>query len=72
MAAVRSYNQDFRTHDWHVYLINENNYALETVLIVSKGYDKKDTTSVMRHKLKVLPAKSFAKIELLSAVFSAD
>ncbi len=65
MAAVQSYNQDFKTHDWHVYLINVNNFALETVLVVSKGYDKKDTTSVMRHSLKVLPAKSFAKIELL-------
>lgn len=65
MAAVQSYNQDFKTHDWYVYLINVNNFALETVLVVSKGYDKKDTTSVMRHKLKVLPAKSFAKIELL-------
>lgn len=65
LAAVQSYNKDFRTYDWHAYLINENNFALETVLIVSKGYDKKDTTSTMRHSLKILPAKSYAKVELL-------
>lgn len=65
MAAVNEYNKDFRVNDWNAYLINENNYPLETVLIVSKGYDVKDKTSVMRHSLKVLPAKSFAKVELL-------
>ncbi|SHI64411.1 hypothetical protein SAMN04488096_103156 [Mesonia phycicola] len=65
LAAVNAYNEDYRVYDWYAYLINENNYPLETVLVVSKGYDKKDKTSVMRHSLKVLAAKSFAKVELL-------
>ena len=34
-------------------------------LIVSKGYDDKKQTSVIRHKLEKLPSKSFAKIEFL-------
>ena len=35
------------------------------VLIVSKGFDNKKETSQMRHKLEILPANSFAKIELI-------
>ncbi|MAN26353.1 MULTISPECIES: hypothetical protein [Mesonia] len=65
LVAVNQFNKDHRTHDWYAYLINENNYPLETVLIVSNGYDKKDKTSTMRHTLKVLGAKSFAKVEYL-------
>ena len=34
-------------------------------LIVSKGYDEKKQTSVIRHKLEKLPSKSFAKIEFI-------
>ncbi len=33
--------------------------------MVTRGYDEQDTTSTMRHSIKVLPAKSFAKIEFL-------
>jgi len=65
LVAVNEFNKDHRTYDWYAYLINENNYPLETVLIVSNGYDKKDKTSTMRHTLKVLGAKSFAKVEYL-------
>ena len=65
VAAVREFNKDFRTHDWNVYIINDSAAPLETVLIVSEGRDDKDITSRMRHSLKLLPAKSYAKIEFL-------
>lgn len=65
VAAVYEWNKEFRVNDWNAYIINNNNFALETVLMVSKGFDNKNLTSTMRHSLKVLPAKSFAKIELL-------
>ena len=65
VAAVREFNKDFRTHDWNVYIINDGSEPLETVLIVSEGRDETDTTSRMRHSLKLLPAKSFAKVEFL-------
>ena len=35
------------------------------ILIVTKGYDQDRETSLMRHKLDKLPAKSYAKIEFL-------
>ena len=65
VAAVREYNKDFRTHDWNMYIINDGNEPLETVLIVSEGRDDKNITSRMRHSLKLLPPKSYAKIEFL-------
>ncbi len=65
VAAVREFNEDFQTNDWNAYIINNTNEPLETVLIVSQGSDNEQLTSLMRHSLKVLPAKSFAKIEFL-------
>ena len=35
------------------------------VLIVSKGYEGERKTSVMRHGIGIVEAKSFAKIEML-------
>ena len=65
VVAIREYNEDFRTHDWNAYIVNNGNEPLETVLIVSEGSDDTQITSRMRHSLKLLPAKSFAKIEFL-------
>lgn len=64
-AAIREFNSDFRTYDWNVYLINDSNDPLETVLIVSEGRKEDVLTSKMRHSLKLLPSKSYAKIEFL-------
>lgn len=65
VAAVKVFNEDFEVYEWNVYLINNTNTTLEMVLIVSKGFDKKRETSLMRHKIEVLPSKNFAKIEFL-------
>ena len=65
VAAVKVLNEEFETYEWNVYLINNTNEPLEMVLIVSKGFDKKRETSLMRHKIEVLPSKNFAKIEYL-------
>lgn len=65
VAAVREKNEEFRSMEWNAYIINDKTTPLEMVLIVARGYDDKDTTSTMRHSIKVLPAKSFAKIEYL-------
>lgn len=65
MAVVKEYNTDFRCDDWNVYLINNKTVDLEMVLVVSYGYNEKDKTSTMRKKIEVLPANSYAKIELI-------
>ncbi len=65
LAIVHEYNSDFKLNDWNAYLINEKNMALEMVLIVSAGFNKKDKTATMRHKIANLPANSVAKIEFI-------
>ncbi|GAB2761672.1 hypothetical protein [Salinimicrobium soli] len=65
VAAVREKHEEYGTQDWNAYLINAGEKPLETVLIVSRGYDGNKETSTMRHTIKVLPAKSFAKVEFL-------
>ena len=65
MAIVKEYNPDFRSDDWNVYIINNKPTDLELVLIVSKGFNDKDATSTLRHKIEKLPANSFAKVELI-------
>jgi hypothetical protein len=65
VVAAYEYNTAFKVEEWTIYLVNENAEAIETVLVVSKGESKSKTTSVLRKKLEVLPAKSFAKLEFL-------
>ncbi|MCM4159119.1 hypothetical protein FHG64_09015 [Antarcticibacterium flavum] len=65
VAAVREENKAFRSQDWNAYLINDRMEPIEMVLIIARGYDGKDLTSTMRHSIKVLPAKSYAKIEFM-------
>lgn len=54
---------------WKVYLVNLKDIAIETVLISSKGYGERDgeqiKTSVLRHSLGNVEAKSFTQVELI-------
>ena len=63
MAIVYEYNSIYNTNDWHVYIVNNNDTHLDMVVIVSKGFGDKKISSVMRKKIDVLDAHSFAKIE---------
>ncbi len=73
VAAVKEFNEDFNTYDWNAYIINDGQEPLETVLIVSQGYDNKQMTAPMRHSLKLLPVRSYAKIEFLEeSIFKLD
>lgn len=65
VAIVHEYNDIYKTHDWNAYIINDKNVDLEVVLIVTTGYSDHKITSTFRKKLDKLPAKSYAKIELM-------
>lgn len=71
VAVVNEYNDIYKTHDWNAYIINNKDVDLEMVLIVTRGYSETKTTSTMRHKLNKLPAKSYAKIELIQEAILA-
>ncbi len=65
IAVVHDYNDDYKVYDWNAYIINDKAVDLEMVIIVTKGYSEAKKTATFRKKIEVLPAKSFAKIELL-------
>jgi hypothetical protein len=52
---------------WKVYLINNNDFMLENILVASKGYGNKDgeeqKTSVLRHFFDSMPPHSTLLIE---------
>ncbi len=56
--------------DWYAYLINQNHFSLENVMISSKGYgtinDKPKKTTFFSHYLGSVRKKSFQKIEMMS------
>ena len=63
MAIVYEYNELYKTDDWNVYIINKKEIDLEIVVIVSQGFNETKTTSLLRKKIDLLPANSFAKVE---------
>jgi hypothetical protein len=65
IAIVYEFNEIYKTDDWNVYIINNKNIDLELVVIVSQGFSETKTTSLLRKKIDVLAANSFAKVELI-------
>lgn len=65
IAVVHDYNENYKVYDWNAYIINDKAMDLEMVIIVTKGYSEAKKTATFRKKIELLPAKSFAKIELL-------
>lgn len=65
VAVVQEVHPEYKTEDWNAYIINNKDADLDTVLIVSRGYSEDKVTPVMRHTVKLLPARSFAKIEFM-------
>ena len=65
VAVVREQHIEYKTQDWNAYIINNSDDDLETVLIVTRGYNDKKITPIMRHTIAKLPARSYAKIEYL-------
>lgn len=65
VAIIHEWNEAFLSKDWNAYILNDRTTPIEMAIIVSKGYDKERKTSVMRHALGVVAAKSFEKIEVV-------
>ena len=65
IAVVNEYNPVYKTQDWNAYIINDKDFDLEMLLIVTTGYSGQKITSIFRKKIDLLPKKSYAKIELM-------
>ena len=69
LAAVQEWNDEFMDTVWYVYLINDSDHDLESVMVVSKAFGTLDgemkKTSILRHAYVKIPAISAVKIELV-------
>ncbi|MEC4004286.1 hypothetical protein OX283_006435 [Flavobacterium sp. SUN052] len=69
LAAVQEWSDDFMEKVWYAYLVNDSDYDLDGVMVVSKAFGTIDgemkKTSLLRHAFPNVPAVSVVKIELL-------
>ena len=65
IAIVLEKHPEYETNDWYAYLINNTNKPIEMGIVVSKGFTKDKVTATFRHKVDLLPAKGYAKVEFI-------
>lgn len=65
VVAVKEWDKEFLAQQWYVYLVNNTETILSTVLVMSRGNDSDRKTSTLRHGLGEVPAKSTTRIEIL-------
>ena len=69
LAAVQEWSDDFMEKVWYAYLVNDSDFDLEGVMIVSKAFGTIDgemkKTSLLRHAYVEVPAVSVVKIEMI-------
>lgn len=69
MAAVQEWNDDFMEKVWYVYLVNDSDFDLDSVMVVSKAFGSIDgemkKTSLLRHAFVKVPAVSVVKVEMV-------
>ncbi|MGM8360719.1 hypothetical protein ACSV4D_02265 [Flavobacterium sp. ARAG 55.4] len=69
IAAVQEWSDDFMEKVWYAYLVNDSDFNIESVMVVSKAFGTIDgemkKTSVLRHAFVEVPAVSVVKIEMV-------
>ena len=69
LAAVQEWSDDFMEKVWYVYLVNDSDFDLDSVMVVSKAFGTLEgemkKTSLLRHAFTKVPAVSVVKIEML-------
>ena len=66
-VAIAISHSDTGEPVWNVYLLNNNAFAIENVLVTSRGYglqgDNEVKTSVLRHMFERVEGKSYVQVE---------
>lgn len=69
LAAVQEFSVEFNEKVWYVYLVNDSDFDLDSVMIVSSAFGTLDgemkKTSLLRHAFPAVPGVSVVKVELL-------
>ena len=68
-AAVHEWSDDFMENIWNVYLVNDSDFDLDSVMVVSKAFGTLDgemkKTSLLRHAFVQIPSVSVVKVEMI-------
>ena len=65
VVATQEWDEEFLAKTWIVYLINNREDIIESVLVMSRGTSKNKKTSTLRHGLGNLLPHTGAKVELV-------
>lgn len=69
LAVVQEWSDDFMEKVWYAYLINDSDFNIDSVMVVSKAFGTIDgemkKTSLLRHAFVEIPAVSVVKIEMV-------
>lgn len=66
IVAVNEWDKDFTSQQWNVYLANNREDEISTVLVISRGKSEDKKTSTLRHALGNMKPKTSAKVEFIS------
>jgi hypothetical protein len=69
LAAVQEWSDDFMEKIWNIYLVNDSDFQLDGVMLVSKAFGTIDgemkKTSSLRHAFVEVPPVSVKKVEMI-------
>jgi hypothetical protein len=66
IVAINEWDKDFQSQNWNVYLLNNREDTIETVLVLSRGNNEDRKTSTLRHGLGNITPKTSSKVELIT------
>ncbi|OCB77284.1 hypothetical protein [Flavobacterium crassostreae] len=69
LAAVPEWSDEFMEKVWYAYLVNDSDYLIESVMVVSKAFGtlqgEMKKTSLLRHAFVSVPSVSVVKLEMI-------
>ena len=69
VAAVQEWSDDFMEKVWNIYLVNDSDFQLDGVMVVSKAFgtigSEMRKTSLLRHAFVEVPPVSVVKVEMV-------
>jgi hypothetical protein len=69
LAAISEWSDDFMEKVWNIYLVNDSDFNLEGVMVVSKAFGTLDgemkKTALLRHAFVQVPSVSVVKVEMI-------
>jgi hypothetical protein len=69
LAAIQEWSDDFMEKVWYVHLVNDSDFQLDGVMVVSKAFGtlngEMKKTSLLRHAFVEIPPVSVVKVEMI-------